>query len=253
MKAKVMIAMMTIGLFAGSVSAQTYYYDSNKDNIMRCEISAGVPPTGTYQLFHPTWYKTALTCSKSVYRALVYNYMYPQAEYADSIKADMVARAEIEALNVADRELDIAWATEGSKVNTMMDTFYSNINQVVFSGGTVSERTEWQELYHAYEMAIEEMQDAYMPNSQRKKSYLLIYDCVKEANEQLVAFNLANYSKYLLEQEVAAAQNNTVERKKDFSTIVSDCRTRWQQAVYTSVGEGISPASSVATEDKVIR
>jgi hypothetical protein len=50
------------------------------------------------------------------YRSLTGVSAYPQVEDADSIESALKKRAEIEALNVADRQIDIAWLAEGSKI-----------------------------------------------------------------------------------------------------------------------------------------
>lgn len=39
-----------------------------------------------------------------------------------------------------------------------------------------------------YKTAIKEMQDAYMPNAQRKQQYLAIYDDITKQNETLISF-----------------------------------------------------------------
>ena len=54
----------------------------------------------------------------------------PQVEYADSIKADLEARAKVEATNIADRQIDIAWLTEGERIQTKLRAFKSKYRQL---------------------------------------------------------------------------------------------------------------------------
>lgn len=69
----------------------------------------------------------------------------PQVEYADSIKADLEARAKVEATNIADRQIDIAWLTEGGRIEAKLRAFKSNIGSL--NGKTCSEEiTAWEDL-----------------------------------------------------------------------------------------------------------
>ena len=85
----------------------------------------------------------------------------------------MYKRQEIEALNVADRQIDLAWQAEGDKINGQRERFKRNIDRMLTAGGTTDDRERWAEYYQIYECAINATRDAYMHNAQRKKEYLL--------------------------------------------------------------------------------
>lgn len=109
----------------------------------------------------------------------------PQVEYADSIKADLEARAKVEATNIADRQIDIAWLTEGERIQAKLRAFKSNIGSL--NGKTCSEEiTAWEDLRKMYDFAIKTTKKAYMPNSERQKQYLAIYDEITTTNDNLL-------------------------------------------------------------------
>lgn len=109
----------------------------------------------------------------------------PQVEYADSIKADLEARAKVEATNIADRQIDIAWLTEGGRIEAKLRAFKSNIGSL--NGKTCSEEiTAWEDLGKMYDFAIKTTKKAYMPNSERQKQYLAIYDEITTTNDNLL-------------------------------------------------------------------
>ena len=100
--------------------------------------------------------------------------LYNQTDEAEAIDSALVKRAAVEALNVADRQVDLAWLAEGDKVNGQMERFRRNIDRILLCGGTPDERERWEEYYQVYQCAINATKDAYMPNAQRKKEYLRI-------------------------------------------------------------------------------
>ena len=128
--------------------------------------------------------------------------MYNQVDDAEALDSAMTQRARIEALNVADRSggaLDAAWLAEGDKINA----------------------------------AVKSVQEAYMPNSQRKKQYLRIHADIIRKNEMLV--------RYL----VRLANSTKVTELLDASAIIEDRRAqiavaamnRWREAGWRATGE----------------
>ena len=108
-----------------------------------------------------------------------------KVEYADSIKADLEGRAKVEATNIADRQIDIAWLTEGERIQAKLRAFKSNIGSL--NGKTCSEEiTAWEDLGKMYDFAIKTTKKAYMPNSERQKQYLAIYDEITTTNDNLL-------------------------------------------------------------------
>ena len=88
-------------------------------------------------------------------------------------------------MNIADRQIDIAWLTEGEKINSRLLAFKNNLNGLV--GKATSEEIDaWADLARMYDFAIKTVRKGYMPNSERQKQYLAIYDEVTASNDKLI-------------------------------------------------------------------
>ena len=120
-------------LSACAQSYVTYNHDDTKMNqITVQEIgTGGLTPEYYYDIFHNTYQKTAAAKNKLSFRTLAGVSAYQQIEYADSIEASLTKRAEVEALNIADRQIDLAWQVEGSKIEGKLSDFENNINRIV--------------------------------------------------------------------------------------------------------------------------
>lgn len=169
--------------------AVTYLPDFAKQNqIQVMELGAGVlTPDFYYNVFHSNYKKTAyLPISvKNMLRMTTSLSSKPQVEYADSIEADLKSRAKIEALNLADREVDLAWTTIGNKLDNKLRKYRNNINSL--NGRAKREEIEeWKSLADQYDFAIKTIKKAYLANSQRQKQYMTIYDEICKTNEQLI-------------------------------------------------------------------
>ena len=180
-------AVATSGVKAQSV---TYNHDSPKQNqITVMETGTGaLSPELYYTLLHNKYKKSAASKNKLSFRTLAGVNLYNQTDEAEAIDSALVKRAEIEALNVADRQIDLAWLAEGDKINAQMERFQRNIDRILLAGGTTDDKERWTEYYHVYQCAIDATKDAYMPNAQRKKEYLRIYEDVVRQNEILVVY-----------------------------------------------------------------
>ena len=165
-KAVAVMMMLGIAMTGKAQNGVTYNHDSAKKNqITVMETGSGsLSPTEYYQLLHSSYMKSAASKNKLSYRTTAGIGAYNQVEYAEAIDSALTKRAEIEALNMADRQVDLAWKVEGSKIKAT--------------------------------------KDAYMPNAKRKKMYLQIYADVAKQNEtlvkQLVQMSNANKTKELL-------------------------------------------------------
>ena len=167
----------------------TYNHDASKmGQIQVMELGAGnLTPDLYYSITHSSYKKGAksATSVKNTLRMAANVTSMPQVEYADSIKADLESRAKIEATNVADRQVDLAWLTEGEKIQTKLWALKSNIGSL--NGKTHSEEiTAWEDLVKMYDFAIKTTKKAYMPNSERQKQYLAIYDEITATNDNLL-------------------------------------------------------------------
>ena len=199
--------MMIIASSILEVRAQsyvTYNHDEAKMNqITVQEIGAGgLTPAFYYDVFHRSYQRSAGSKNKLTYRSL-------------AGVASLEKRAEIEALNVADRQIDLAWLAEGTKITNKLNDFQNNINRIVSAGGTFNEKERWNDYYNIFQCAIKATQDAYMPNAQRKKEYLAVYADICKQNETLVKYivrlNSRTKTKELLEATSTRPNHNGTE------------------------------------------
>lgn len=169
--------------------SMTYNHDASKmGQIQVMELGAGsLTPDIYYSITHSSYKKgaKAVTSVKNTLRMAANVASLPQVEFADSIKTDLEGRAKIEAANIADRQIDLAWLTEGEKIQSKLWAFKSNIGSL--NGKTNNEEiTAWEDLVKMYDFAIKTTKKAYMPNSERQKQYLSIYDELTTANDNLL-------------------------------------------------------------------
>lgn len=218
------VAMTATTAFAQSV---TYNHDSSKQNqITVMETGGGsLTPEFYYWMLHNSYRKSAAEKNKLGFRTLAGINLYNQVDNAEKIDSALTRRAEIEALNVADRQIDLAWLAESSKINGQLDKMKANIGHIIPTGGTVNDKRRWEELYNMYRCSVKATKDAYMPNAQRKKEYLRIYADLTAQNETLLKYlvqiNTQNKTASLL-----AASNDRVVHK---GNIISDAKSRWQE------------------------
>lgn len=160
-----------------------------------------------------------------------------------------MSRAKIEALNVADRQADIAWLAEGDKINGQMERMKRNIDRILPAGGTPEDRERWTEYYHVFQCAIDATRDAYMPNAQRKKEYLRIYEDVVQQNEILVS--------YLAKRQNATLTNNLLNATSDCTldkgSVIREAMSRWNESRLAVRGSQSGGSSGGDGEESVNR
>ena len=175
--------------FESHAQSMTYNHDASKQGqIQVMELGAGnLTPELYYTVLHRR-YKNgakAVTSVKNTLRIATNTASIPQVEYADSIQADLEGRAKVEAANIVDRQVDLAWVTEGNKIEGKLLAFKNNINALNGKAKT-EEIVNWTELGQMYDFAIKATKQAYMPNSERQKQYLAIYDEIVKSNDSLL-------------------------------------------------------------------
>ena len=222
-------------VFAQSV---TYNHDDAKMNqITVAEIGSGsLTPSLYYQLLHKSYQKSAAAKNKLGFRTTAGINLYNQVDDAEALDSAMTQRARIEALNVADRSggaLDVAWLAEGDKINSALDNFKKNIRRIAEAGGSGNEQEYWREYHNIYLCAVKSVQDAYMPNAERKKQYLRIHADIIRKNETLVRYlvRLANAAKVEDLLEATA----TIEDRR--AQIAMAAMNRWREAGWRATGE----------------
>ena len=223
------MSLAAVGAMAQSV---TYNEDDAKRNqITVMETGSGsLTPELYYTLLHNSYKKSAAEKNKLAFRTTAGLAAYGQVEYADSIQSALTKRAEIEALNMADRQIDIAWLVEGSKITSQMDKFQKNIDRILLVGGTPTDKERWTEYYHVFDCAVNATKKAFMPNAQRKQEYLRIYADVTKHNEILVKYLVRLHSKSQTDNLLTA----TYERNTNKTSIINSAKERWNTAKQSS-------------------
>lgn len=216
----------------------TYNHDAAKMNqITVAEIgSGGLTPAFYYQLLHNSYQKSAAAKNKLGFRTAAGINLYNQVDDAEALDSAMTQRARIEALNVADRSggaLDVAWLAEGDKINSALENFERNIRRIAEAGGSGNGHEHWREHYRLYLCAVKSVQDAYMPNAERKKQYLRIHADILRKNETLVRYlvRLANSTKVAELLDASA----TIEDNR--AQIAIAAMNRWREAGWRATGD----------------
>ena len=213
----------------------TYNHDDAKMNqITVAEIGSGsLTPDFYYWLLHNSYRESAAAKNKLGFRTTAGINLYNQVDEAEALDSAMTQRARIEALNVADRSggaLDVAWLAEGDKINSALEDFEKNIRRIIKAGGSNYEQEHWREQYNVFLCAVKSVQEAYMPNAERKKQYLRIHADIIRKNEMRYLVRLANSTK--------------VAELLDASAIIEDRRAqiamaamnRWREAGWRATG-----------------
>ena len=168
----------------------TYIPDpSKKAQIQVMELGLNtLQPQYYYQLLHNSYYKNAnsVTSVKESLRLQAGVGSNPQVDMADSIKEDLESRAKVEALNVTDRLTDVAWLTEGSKIEKKIATYRQNLLYLTGKAGQM-EIDNWRLMADCYEFSVKAIREAYLPNSERQRMYLNIYNEVSKGNDLLIS------------------------------------------------------------------
>lgn len=239
---------ITLSLLVGSAiltaNAQrvTYNHDNAKMNQVTVqETGAGtLTPDLYYTLLHSRYKKKANAENKMTFRTTAGISAYQQIDDAEKLDSAMVKRAEIEALNMADRQVDLAWLAEGNKIEAKMSDFERNINRIMTVGGRNAQMQLWREYYNKFITAINATKRAYMPSSQRKKEYLQIYADITQANESLIKFLVQLNGRGETERLLAATYNKPDRR----GAIATAAMNRWRGAGWStkvSIGKGKNP------------
>ena len=194
---------ITLLLFTISqmITAQSMTYNHDPvvmNQFMKAEIGSGTLGAGGVP-----------ANNKLASRTLTYAEVLKQENYALQIKDSLEKRAEIEALNMADRQLDVEYLVEKEKFERQQAIFKKSIQDIVYYGGSASDKTAWTQ----------------MPNSQRKAVYLLLYK------------DLCTYNTTLNECKAKWLAARTVRNNEGISqkftknrSMISDCYGRWKLA-----------------------
>lgn len=227
----VMMMAVTIGAKAQYV---TYNHDSPKMNQILVEETGGgsLTPEAYYWLLHNKYKKTAAAKNKLTFRTAAGIASYQQVGEAESIDSTLTSRAKIEALNIADRQVDLAWLAEKDKIESQMRQFQKNIDRILMTSGSPQEKERWSDYYHIYQCAIKATKDAYMPNAERKRQYLQIYADVSKQNDVLVKYLVQLSNRNATKNLLSATSNRTINK----GGIAGNAMSRWNESRQTVQG-----------------
>lgn len=215
--------------FAQGVQMTYEHDDAKMKQVTVMESGMGaLTPEWYYNTLHENYGKSAASKNKTLFRTTAGINLYNQKDMAERIDSVLVKRAAVEALNIADRSggaLDLAWSTEGPKVSGKMSDYLTNVNKIRETGGSREEYDYWLQYYNVYTCAIRSTQDAYMPNAQRKREYLKIYDDVTRKNELLVGYLVRISNSRKVDEMLNQATQNLTASKPD---IVRAAMSRWK-------------------------
>ncbi len=210
--------MLLVTTIAANAQYVTYNHDSPKMNQITVEeTGAGaLKPEPYYTLLH----------NKFAFRTTAGVASYQQVDEAEAIDSALTSRAKIEALNVADRQVDLAWLAEKDKVESQMRQFQKNIDRITMTGGSPKEKERWSDYYQVYQCAIKATRDAYMPNAQRKKEYLQIYADVSRQNDVLVKYLVQLSNRNAAKNLLSATESRPIDKR----SIISNAMSRWNES-----------------------
>ncbi len=247
------LLLMTVAMIATTAAraqSVTYNHDSSKQNqVTVMETGTGaLSPELYYTLLHNSYKKSAAAKNKLSFRTLAGVNLYNQTDEAEAIDSALVSRAKIEALNVADRQVDLAWIAESDKINGQMERFKRNIDRILPAGGTPDDKERWTEYYHVFQSAIKATRDTYMPNAQRKKEYLRIYEDVTRQNGILVG--------YIARRQNATMTGNllnaTDERNLNKGSIIREAVNRWNESRFAVRGSQSDSGTGSGEGDETV-
>lgn len=246
--------LTTMLLMAVTVCANaqyvTYNHDSPKMNQITVEeTGAGsLKPELYYTLLHNKYKKTAAAKNKLTFRTAAGVASYQQVDEAEAIDSALTSRAKIEALNVADRQVDLAWLAEKDKVESQMRQFQKNIDRIMLTGGSPKEKERWDDYYRVYQCAIKATRDAYMPNAQRKKEYLQIYADVSRQNDVLVKYLVQLSNRNATKNLLSATDNRFINK----GSIAQNAISRWSESRSAVRGSQSGSESSGNNEEESV-
>ena len=205
----------------------TYNHDETKMyQVTVMETGVGeLTPRAFYSIVHNRYYQDAAETNKLRYRSEAAAHGGVQVGISETIDTSLTKRAEVEALNMADRQVDLAWQAEGPKIQSRLEAFNRNMARLTEVGGNAVDLTVWHERYHLFQTAVNAIRNSYMPNAERKKQYLAIYDDITMKNETLIAYIISVDARERAKERLEA----TVTLPHRNGEIASEASGRWME------------------------
>lgn len=229
MKRIILSCIAAVCAFSAQAQYVTYNHSETKLNqVTVMETGAGsLTPDAYYTVLHRKYSESASSKNKLRYRTEASASAFLQVKMADTVETSLSQRARIEALNMADRKADIAWLSEGPKIEAKLKSFQGNIGRITSVGGGSSEKERWQEYYNLFQTAIRSLQESYLPNSERKREYLRIYSDLCSQNETLLSYIVMLNSRQSTSESLAS----TLVLPDRRGEIAKEAGSRWKSMV----------------------
>ncbi len=221
------ILAILLPLLSARAQYVTYNHDETKMyQVTVMETGAGsLTPRAFYSVVHNRYYQNAAETNKLRYRSEAAAHGSVQVGISETIDTSLTKRAEVEALNMADRQVDLAWQAEGPKITSRLEAFRRNISRITEAGGSASDAAVWEERYSLFQTAVSSIRNAYMPNAERKKQYLAIYDDITRKNETLIAYIVSVDARERARERLEA----TVTLPHRNGEIAAEASGRWKE------------------------
>lgn len=229
MKRIILSCIAAVCAFSAQAQYVTYNHSETKLNqVTVMETGAGsLTPDAYYTVLHRKYSESASSKNKLRYRTEASASAFLQVKMADTVETSLSQRARIEALNMADRKVDIAWLSEGPKIEAKLKSFQDNIGRIASVGGGSTEEERWQEYYNLFQTAIRSLQESYLPNSERKREYLRIYSDLCSQNEALLSYIVMLNSRQSTSESLAS----TLVLPNRRGEIAKEAGSRWKSMV----------------------
>jgi len=231
-----LLAVLVVNIHCLAQSITYNHDESFMQQFLFTETGAGsLTPDLYYDLFHKSYRNNYMGQGKLTFRTYMMENIHKEVPYAKDLDSALVKRAEVEALNMADRQpyLDLSWAVEGQKIEKKMMTLYNSIQDISIYGGKKETSDMFQLKYDMYKQAIESIRESYMPASERKEQYGAIYDdIVKEID------HVENAVLYLKCCKLCKSMKEAQKiRRANLSNIAVQAHGRWKAALMKGSGK----------------
>ena len=126
--------------------------------------------------------------AKSVERTHMETALSREKPKAEAIDSALKSRAKEEVIRFADRNVDVAWLTERSKIEGTMTRIQNNISKITMNGGSMKSRNYYDMEYKKILSGIQLIQDSYQDNSLRKREYEALYADARKLDHEVYNF-----------------------------------------------------------------
>lgn len=226
------------------VRAQDVTYEHDEmvmQQFLLGETGGGKPQSEYYELFgHHSYGKTVIGTGKMVYRQLFRENTFKQIAQSQDLDSAVTDRCKIELLNMADRMpkgkggLDLALGAERTKIENKLSVLKNGIGGLMINGASSDTYKMWLERYNALNCCYEVIIGAYMPQGEKKESYLALYRDIISKN-----LELCEYIAYLRYQALLKklSKDGTPLPKTQFGTLARAAHGRWKVAIAACTGQ----------------